>query len=109
MKDFGQLLLVLGAASFVPTLFNYEWVLTSWLGDLQAPVGLAAMAVGGVLFGASKLQQFRNAPPVTGPTDVVPNQLSGAAQVSGASSPVPNQLSTPAAPPAAADEPRSDT
>ncbi|MCI0344083.1 MAG: hypothetical protein L0221_01385 [Chloroflexi bacterium] len=67
MKDFGQLLLVLGAMSFLPTLLDYEWILSSWLGDLQAPVGIAAMAAGGLILGGAKLRQFRNAPPDDSP------------------------------------------
>ena len=65
----GQILLVLGAMAFLPPLFDYEFLITAWLGSMQQPVGLSAMVVGGVLFAAGKLRQFRNAGPVISPTD----------------------------------------
>jgi len=58
----------LGAASFLPSLLNYEWILSSWLGDLQAPIGIAAMIVGGAIWFSARLRQFRNASPIAGPT-----------------------------------------
>lgn len=68
MKDFGKLLLVLGGMAYLPSLVGYEWILSSWLGAMQEPVGISAMVVGGLLFGASKLAEFRNASPVAPPT-----------------------------------------
>ena len=65
----GQILLVLGAMAFLPPLFDYEFLITAWLGSMQQPVGLSAMVVGGVLLAAGKLRQFRNASPVISPTD----------------------------------------
>jgi hypothetical protein len=65
----GQVLLVLGAMAFLPPLFDYEFLITAWLGSMQQPVGLSAMVVGGVLLAAGKLRQFRNSSPVISPTD----------------------------------------
>ena len=65
----GQVLLVLGAMAFLPPLFDYEFLITAWLGSMQQPVVLSAMVVGGVLLAVGKLRQFRNAAPVISPTD----------------------------------------
>ena len=107
MKDFGKTLVGLGALAFIPSLFGYEWILSSWLGDLQQPIGLAAVVAGVLLWFGGGLAQFRNAPPVASPTDVIPNQLSNPAPLLGTANPVPNQLSTEA-PTRAADQPASD-
>jgi hypothetical protein len=64
MKDGGQLLLALGALLFLPSLADREWILAFWLGDMQQPIGLSALIVGGLLFGAAKLVEFRNGSPV---------------------------------------------
>ncbi len=79
----GLLLLILGAMAFIPPLFDYEFLITSWLGSMQQPAGLSAMVVGGLLFGAGKLREFRNGSPVDSAPDVepavvTPNVLAGA-------------------------------
>ncbi|MCI0582912.1 MAG: hypothetical protein L0227_08455 [Chloroflexi bacterium] len=76
MKDFGQLLMAIGALLFLPSLADMEWVLSAWLGDLQAPIGLSALIVGAVVFGASKLIEFRNASPVAPPSTSAPGMAS---------------------------------
>ncbi len=65
MQDLGKFLVVLGLMAYVPPLFNFEWILSSWLGSMQGPIGLSAMIVGGVVFGVAKLIEFRNGGPGT--------------------------------------------
>ena len=72
MKEFGQLLLGVGALTFLPSLVDQEWILSSWLGGMQVPIGLSAMAIGAALFGGAKLVEFRNSGPVPSPTSVAP-------------------------------------
>jgi hypothetical protein len=75
----GGFLLILGALAFFLPMFDYQLLILSWLGGMQQPVGLSAMVIGGILFAIGKLQDFRNASPVPGPTDAVPNTLHGPA------------------------------
>jgi len=75
-KDLGQLLVAIGALLFLPSLADMEWVLSAWLGDLQAPIGLSALIVGAVVFAASKLIEFRNASPVAPPSTSAPSTWS---------------------------------
>lgn len=63
LVDGGVLALVLGAVAFVPPLLGREYLITAWLGDMEQPVGLSAMIVGGVLIAIGKLRDFRNGPP----------------------------------------------
>jgi hypothetical protein len=65
----GSTLFILGAMAFVPPLFDFEFLLTAWLGGMQQPVGLSAMVVGGALFAFGKLREIREAAPVVSPTD----------------------------------------
>jgi hypothetical protein len=65
----GILLLAFGFIAFVPPLLDREYLITSWLGSMEQPIGLSALIVGGVLFGLGKLRQFRNSAPVVSPTD----------------------------------------
>jgi hypothetical protein len=89
----GGLLLALGALAFLPPLFDRQLLITAWLGDMQQPVGLSAMIVGGILFAIGKLQDFRNASPVISPTDpLVMSQTTSsttAASAQAASAPAP--------------------
>jgi hypothetical protein len=77
----GGFLLALGALAFFPPMFDYQLLIMSWMGGMQQPVGLSAMLIGGVLFGIGKLQEFRDASPVSDPTQVAvaPNELRAAA------------------------------
>lgn len=63
LVDGGVLALVLGAVAFIPPLLGREYLITAWLGDMEQPVGLSAMIVGGVLIAIGKLRDFRNGPP----------------------------------------------
>lgn len=65
----GSTLFILGAMAFFPPLFDFEFLLTAWLGGMQQPAGLSAMVVGGALFGFGKLRELRDAPPVVSATD----------------------------------------
>jgi hypothetical protein len=65
----GSTLFILGAMAFFPPLFDFEFLLTAWLGGMQQPVGLSAMVVGGALFAFGKLREIREAAPVVSPTD----------------------------------------
>jgi hypothetical protein len=65
----GSTLVVLGAMAFFPPLFDFEFLLTAWLGPMQQPAGLSAMVVGGGLFVFGKLRELRDAP-VMSPTDL---------------------------------------
>jgi hypothetical protein len=65
----GSTLFILGAMAFFPPLFDFEFLLTAWLGGMQQPVGLSAMVVGGALFAFGKLREVREAAPVVSPTD----------------------------------------
>jgi hypothetical protein len=65
----GSTLFILGAMAFFPPLFEFEFLLTAWLGGMQQPVGLSAMVVGGALFAFGKLREIREAAPVVSPTD----------------------------------------
>ena len=58
----GSTLLVLGAMAFFPPLFDFEFLLTAWLGPMQQPAGLSAMVVGGALLAFGKLRELRDAP-----------------------------------------------
>lgn len=69
LVDGGTLALVFGAVAFFPPMLDREFLITAWLGDMQQPVGLSAMVVGGVLVALGKLRQFRNGSPVASPTD----------------------------------------
>ena len=71
LVDRGLIALALGAIAFFPPMFDREYLITSWLGNLEQPVGLSAMVVGGVLFGIGKLRQLRDATPVISPTEPV--------------------------------------
>jgi hypothetical protein len=62
-------LLAIGFIAVVPPLLDREYLLTAWLGGMERPIGIMALVVGGVVFAAAKLRQFRNAPPVVSPTD----------------------------------------
>jgi hypothetical protein len=86
----GGTLLILGALAFFLPMFDYQLLILSWLGGMQQPVGLSAMVIGGVLFAIGKLQDLRNASPVSGPTDPVANTLQApaTAPVSEPSAPV---------------------
>jgi hypothetical protein len=77
LSSTGGFLLVLGALAFFLPMFDYQLLILSWLGGMQQPVGLSAMVIGGALFAVGKLQEFRNASPVPGPTDPVANTLQG--------------------------------
>ncbi len=65
----GSFLLIVGAMAFFPPLFDFEFLLSAWLGPMQQPVGLSAMVVGGALFGFGKLRELRHPAPVISPTD----------------------------------------
>jgi hypothetical protein len=82
LVDGGVLALVLGAVAFIPPLLGREYLITAWLGDMEQPVGLSAMIVGGVLIAIGKLRDFRNASPVISPTDQV--EMVGQAQADNA-------------------------
>jgi hypothetical protein len=69
LVDGGTLALVFGAVAFFPPMLEREFLITAWLGDMQQPVGLSAMVVGGVLLALGKLRDFRNGSPVASPTD----------------------------------------
>jgi hypothetical protein len=71
LVDRGLIALALGAIAFFPPLFGKEYLITSWLGNMEQPVGLSAMVVGGVLFAIGKLRQFRDTSPVISPTEPV--------------------------------------
>jgi hypothetical protein len=62
-------LLAFGFIAVVPPLLDREYLLTAWLGGMERPIGIMALVVGGLVFAAAKLRQFRNAPPVVSPTD----------------------------------------
>jgi hypothetical protein len=62
-------LIAIGFIAVVPPLLDREYLLTSWLGGMERPIGIMALVVGGAVFAAAKLRQFRNAPPVVSPTD----------------------------------------
>ncbi len=78
----GGFLLIIGALAFFLPMFDYELLILSWLGGMQQPVGLSAMVIGGILFAIGKLQDFRNASPVPGPTDPIANTLHAPAAAS---------------------------
>jgi hypothetical protein len=65
----GIFLLAFGFIAVVPPLLEREYILTAWLGSLEQPIGIMALVVGGLVFGAGKLRQFRNSSPVVSPTD----------------------------------------
>jgi hypothetical protein len=65
----GILLLAFGFIAFVPPLLDREYLITSWLGSMEQPIGLSALIIGGILFGIGKLRQLRNSAPVVSPTD----------------------------------------
>jgi hypothetical protein len=65
----GIFLLAFGFIAVVPPLLEREYILTAWLGSMEQPIGIMALIVGGILFGAGKLRQLRNAAPVVSPTD----------------------------------------
>ena len=65
----GILLLAFGFIAFVPPLLDREYLITSWLGSMEQPIGLSALIIGGILFGLGKLRQFRNGGLVVSPTD----------------------------------------
>lgn len=93
LVSWGTVAFAFGALAFLPSLFDRELLILSWLGSMQAPVGLSAMVVGGVLFGLGKLQTFRDGPPAGFPSNpaapldpatpiVQPNVLANQAPVS---------------------------
>jgi hypothetical protein len=48
----GSFCLIFGTIAFVgPTFLHTSWIFTSWLGGMQAPVGLGLIVVGAVLTG----------------------------------------------------------
>jgi len=85
----GGFLLILGALAFFLPMFDYQLLILSWLGGMQQPVGLSAMVIGGILFAIGKLQDFRNASPVSGPTGPVANTLQAPAAASASEPPGP--------------------
>jgi hypothetical protein len=95
LVDGGTFALVFGAVAFFPPMLDREFLITAWLGDMQQPVGLSAMVVGGVLVALGKLRDFRNGSPVVSPTD---QTIAGLNEVSyQAAGPVDQAVSSDAA------------
>jgi hypothetical protein len=85
----GIFLLAFGFIAVVPPLLDREYILTAWLGSMEQPIGIMALIIGGILFGAGKLRQFRDSSPVVSPTD--PALLAS----TGATSPAPQSPDVP--------------
>jgi len=100
LTNLGTFVFAFGALAFLPSLFDRELLILSWLGSMQQPVGIMAMVVGAALWGAGRLALFRDAPPsnVAPPTGFEPTVAPPAAGVAGAPpaptpAPQPNVLS----------------
>ena len=66
LVSWGTVAFAFGALAFLPSLFDRELLILSWLGSMQVPVGLSAMIVGGVLLAQtvpSAAPPTRSAPP----------------------------------------------
>jgi len=63
LTNLGTFVFAFGALAFLPSLFDRELLILAWLGQWQQPVGIMAIAVGGLVWGAGKLALIRDAPP----------------------------------------------
>lgn len=91
LTNLGTFVFAFGALAFLPSLFDRELLILSWLGSMQQPVGIMAMVVGGVLWGAGRLALFRDAPPsnVAPPTWFEPSDAPTGTAAAGPSAPAP--------------------
>lgn len=105
----GLWVVFLGAVMFFgPTYFHQSWLLTSWLGSMQAPVGLSLMVVGGILavtgFVRGRVTKAPDLPAATLDPSIAPpppgpeeTRIGGSsAPASSAPAPGPGIASTPA-------------